>query len=72
MLALAPSVGPERLEAACRRALAYDSVEYPTVKRILAAGLEREPAEPAAAAPPRYAFVRSAGEFVAGLLGGAR
>ena len=73
LLHLAPTYGPERLERACARAQHFGEVDYPTVKRILAAGLDAAPL--AASTPllaPRYTFVRQAGEFVASLLGGGR
>ncbi len=51
LLALAKTYAPERLEAACARALAHEDPSYLTVKRILKAGLE-VPAEPPPVAPP--------------------
>ena len=52
--------GPNRLEAACKRALAYDELLYGTVKRILDKGLDKEPFEqqlslPYSTKPPKYA-----------------
>jgi transposase len=41
VLRLLKPYGRERLEAACARALAHDSVHYRTVKTILASGLDR-------------------------------
>ena len=35
--------GRNRLEAACRRALAFDNIRYTTVKRILEKGLDQAP-----------------------------
>jgi transposase len=75
LLRLAGRTSPERLEAACGRALAFDSADYSTVRRILADGLDRQPVAAAAPpqAPPRsYRFVRGAAEFVASLVGGTR
>src|SRR5262249_3422922 len=73
VLGFAAAVGPERLERACARALHYGAPDYPTVKRILAAGLDRAPLEPPPRpAPTRFAFARQAGEFVAALVGAAR
>lgn len=46
------SVGPERLEAACERALIYDNPKYQTVKTILAKGLEQLSIEPETVALP--------------------
>ena len=45
VLGLAERHTPERLEAACRRALEVGDPSYRTVKGILAAGSEREGAE---------------------------
>lgn len=42
-LRLAREVGPERLEAACTRALALGACRYRSLKAILDAGLERQP-----------------------------
>lgn len=44
VLRLLKPFGRERLEAACVRALAHDSVHYRTVKTILASGLDRQAA----------------------------
>jgi transposase len=44
VLRLARTYTPERLEAACQRALAHDSVYYGTVKSILRGGFDRLPA----------------------------
>jgi transposase len=75
VLGLAGRYSDERLERACARALHYGAPDYPTIKRILAAGLDREPLEPLPSPAPRpapsFAFVRQAGEFVAGLLAAA-
>ncbi len=40
---LAKTYGPNRLEAACARALAFDSPRYQTVKTILNKGLDQQP-----------------------------
>lgn len=60
--------GTARLEAACRRALAYESVSYGAIKRILARGLDREPVETADRGPvPRTAvYARPACEILPG------
>ncbi len=52
VIRLAQRFGPERLEAACRRALRFDDPRYRTVKTILQKGLDQqpEPAEPSALA----------------------
>jgi len=57
VLRLAQRYGPARLEAACARAHAVGEYRYTTVKTILAAGLDRQPAfewerAPGPAAPP--------------------
>jgi hypothetical protein len=81
LVRLAQTYGPERLERACARARHFGARDYPTLKRILREGLDRAPlpagaATPAGATPDpgggprRYAFVRQASEFVAGLFGG--
>ena len=61
-LRLAERYGAARLEAACRRALAHDSLFYRTVKTILVGGHDQAPLVTAAASP--YArgarFVRDA------------
>ena len=61
-LRLAERYGAARLEAACRRALAHDSLFYRTVKTILVGGHDQAPLTTAAASP--YArgarFVRDA------------
>jgi transposase len=51
VLRLGDRYGPERLDAACARALACDDPSYRTVKQILAAGLDTAPlhAQPATA-----------------------
>ena len=43
VIALEKRVGPRRLEAACQRALAYDTPKYRTVKTILDNGLDQQP-----------------------------
>ncbi|MBK7794513.1 MAG: IS21 family transposase [Betaproteobacteria bacterium] len=61
-LRLAERYGAARLEAACRRALAHDSLFYRTVKTILVGGHDQEPLVTVATSP--YArgarFVRDA------------
>lgn len=68
ILKLTRKVAPYRLEAACARALAFDEVGYPTIKRILDRGLDRVPIPSAAAAilPMSTAtlrFVRPVSDF---------
>lgn len=68
VLALGKRYGNARLEAACQRALAHDSVHYRTVKTILSTGADMQPmSEPQT--PPAYArsrFVRSAASLFGG------
>jgi transposase len=75
VLRLAEPYGAERLERACARARHYGSPTYPTLKRILADGLDAERIAdlPAAAAgrPRPLTFVRQAGEFAASFLAAA-
>jgi len=42
---LEKTYGPRRLEAACSRALAFDSPRYRTVKTILNKGLDQHPVQ---------------------------
>ena len=74
VLGLAATVGAARLERACARALHSGTPDYPTLKRILAAGLDQTPLASAPAAPRAegFRFVRQASEFVAGLWAGTR
>jgi transposase len=58
---------PERLEAACQRALAFDDPSYKTIKRILAQGLETEKKAIPVEIPLATTFARSAEELVAAL-----
>jgi transposase len=51
LVRLAEQTTPARLEQACARAWAFGAADYPTVKRILLAGLERAD-HPAFLAPP--------------------
>ena len=48
IVGLGKKYGPARLEAACKRALAFDNPRYQTVKTILAKGLDQEPSPEAA------------------------
>jgi transposase len=73
ILGVAAMAGPERLERACARALHYGTPDYPSIKRILAAGLDHASLEPPPApGPRRLTFARQAGEFVAALVGAVR
>ena len=42
LIRLAKPYGPQRLEAACRRALDFDNPRYRTVKTILERGLDQQ------------------------------
>ena len=52
VVGFAKSVGPERLEAACERAIIYDNPRYQAVKIILAKGLDQLRIEPETAPLP--------------------
>lgn len=85
VVGLAGPYSAERLEAACARAAHYGDLSYPTVKRILVEGLDRQPlASPTSSVPTRtettgtalqngtgFTFVRQAGEFMASVLAAA-
>lgn len=62
VLRLADSVGPERLEAACARAVAAGAYRYQSVASILKAGLDRQPkpAVPSSTLPLMHDHVRGA------------
>jgi hypothetical protein len=78
VLRLSTTVGAERLERACERALHFDTPDYLTIKRILRDGLEAAPiGDPPPANPPdalpssaRFIFARDPRELVAGLIAG--
>jgi transposase len=66
ILHLEDTVGPQRLEAACARAVYYGDLRYRRIKGILNAALDRDPLpEDAPAAPQQRSFVfaRSGTEF---------
>lgn len=73
VLRLAERSGAERLERACVRALHFGTPDYPTLKRILATGLEIAPLQSrsSSSAPHNLTFLRHASEFAAGLLAAA-
>lgn len=60
ILRLADSVGPQRLEAACERALYFGDVAYRRIKGILNAALDREPLpdQPQTVPGPSHTFAR--------------
>jgi hypothetical protein len=63
LMRLARSVGQERMEAACTRALAIGAYRYRSVASILDKGLDRQPIAPPAQAElalPDHANVRGA------------
>ena len=55
---------PQRLEAACQRALDYDDLSYKTVKRILTKNLEAQPQGIPVELPPARTFARPPAELV--------
>lgn len=65
ILGLEESVGPQRLEAACARALYYGDARYRRIKEILNAALDREPLpETPSGLPARsHTFARCGSEF---------
>jgi hypothetical protein len=67
ILRLEETVGAERLEAACVRALHFGDSNYRRIKGILNAALDREPLPDAAtpATARQHAFARSGVEFFA-------
>jgi len=72
LLRLQERYSPDRLEAACARALAFGDPNYRTIKRILQQGKEYEPHPNLPVSPPATAFVRSAEELFGPDLGAAR
>jgi hypothetical protein len=67
VVALARRYGPKRLEAACRRALAFNDIRYHTVKSILQKGLDGEPigeVEERVPLPKTAIFARPISELV--------
>jgi hypothetical protein len=67
ILRLEETVGAERLEAACARALYFGDPRYRRIKTILNAALDREPLPEAipAASGQKHVFARSGAEFFA-------
>ena len=67
ILRLQESVGPQRLEAACARALYFGDVRYRRIKQILNAALDREPLPDEPTSPPRqlrlFTFARRSDDF---------
>jgi len=71
LLRLNERFSPERLEAACARALRFDDPSYVTIKRILKQGLDQEELPSIEAPPPAETFARAPSELVGHLTGGA-
>jgi hypothetical protein len=62
---LGKSYGADRLEAACGRALATNTLRYKSIKSILKKGLDREPlVEPPERSPVLHSNIRG-GEYFA-------
>ena len=72
VLHLAETYTPVRLEAACIRGLAFGDCQLPTLKRILAEGLEQLVLPPGLLPAPSetFVFVRPAEEFAEAVAGG--
>jgi hypothetical protein len=64
-LRLEESVGAERLEAACARALHFGDIRYRRIKQILNAAADRDPLPGSPTVPPArsFAFARLPPEF---------
>jgi hypothetical protein len=67
ILRLEETVGPQRLEAACARAMYFGDIRYRHIKNILNAALDREPLpDTEIPNPPKqqiFAFARDTAEF---------
>ena len=63
---LADSYGEQRLEAACKRALAFSAVSYKSVKSILEKGLDRVMEETEPQAPIEHGNIRGQEAYMAG------
>jgi transposase len=70
ILRLGDTVGSQRLEAACARALHFGNVRYRSVKEILNAALDRDPLPDAPEILPGqpHTFARKAEEFFTGVI----
>jgi hypothetical protein len=69
ILRLAEKYGPARLNAACRRALAFGDPGYRTIKSILERGLDQQPEPPPVQQRFAGAFLRGPKALFASLLG---
>ena len=67
ILRLEDTVGPKRLEAACRRALHFGDIRFRCIKEILNAALDQQPLPNVQSEQPQseHAFARAASEFFA-------
>jgi len=64
VLSLQRRFGPDRLEAACDRALHVDTISYKSVQSILAKGLDKAPPSPDPVGPtPHHENIRGAGYY---------
>ena len=72
LLRLADRYDANRLEAACKRALAFGDPNYRTIKVILKQGLEDLPHLQPPASPPASTFIRSPEDLLGPELGDAR
>ena len=70
LLRLRDRFGPQRLEAACARALRFNDLAYMTIKRILEQGLDVEELPTINPPSPAMMFARPAAELVGHLAGG--
>jgi hypothetical protein len=68
VLRLADTYGAERLEAACRKAIDAGDPSYRTIKGILAAGLERDPAPEGSGDGGAAAFLRGPAQLFADVI----
>jgi hypothetical protein len=65
---LSRKYGPERVEAACTRAVRMKIHSYQSVKSILAAGLDRQPLPQLVVSPPvKHANIRGAEYYADGM-----
>jgi hypothetical protein len=64
LVRLGKRFSPERLEAACQRALLFGDPTYKTVKGILTKGTDQEPVPIPVELPPATTFARQPAEMV--------
>ena len=65
LLGLVKTWGPDKVEAACQRALDTEAISVPLIGRMLDRATETENTQPSAAAPARTRFARDPAEFKA-------